>query len=466
MTSRLVILVLLGVCCSADAFAQTVRVRTTTIGRGTHFRRSDLSREAERFFSQSVSIWGWDALPLAPGVVDVQASARYIDDFGVRVEDRGNPFVETERSRFILDIAQVRYRPVPQVTLVGGRQWVPSALGMRDIDGGRLRLQAGLGGGARTWADGFIGREVASGWATINSDAWDVQGLPIDEHGAAPGGLRLGGDVGLDIDGGKLSVAWQRRTEPAAEGRVGDERIGVAISGNVHRLVTVSSSASYHLWLGAVDRADLHVAWKDPWLESVLSAGIEHRRPWFDASSIFNVFGARPFEGAYLTWQLPVAAVSTTFEARGWGRAYDANLDLTDLGGGEDDARALGAGVGHTTRLRVLDRAWRWRSYFSTQSSVDGAQGGTQWLADTGASVPVVRDALTLEGRVLAMWVSPGEASSWRAGWRNGGALTGVMGMLVPTSFGDFRLQVEGQSSAFYGANLNAYASFVTELWL
>ena len=64
------------------------------------------------------------------------------------------------------------------------------------------------------------------------------------------------------------------------------------------------------------------------------SAGIEHRLPWFDAASIFNVFGARPFEGAYTTWQIPVASLRTSLEVRGWGRAYDANLELADLGGG------------------------------------------------------------------------------------------------------------------------------------
>ncbi len=451
--------------CAMDAAAQTVRVRTETLGRGTQLRRSDLTRDAERTFSQSVSVWGWNAVPVLPGTLDVHASARYLDDFGVAAEDRRNPFVETEISRFIVDIAQVRYQPIAAATLTMGRQWMPSALGMRDIDGARLRLTPTLAPDVGAWVDGFAGREVASGWATIASDSWDVQGLPIDAQGASPGGLRVGGDAGLRVGGATLDLAWQRRTEPAdAEGNraVGDERIGAGISGNVHRRVAISSSASYHTQLDAVDRADLHVSWREPLVHSVLSLGIEHRLPWFDAASIFNVFGARPYEGAYATWQLPVAPLRTTFEARGWGRAYDANLDLTDLGGGEDDARALGGGAGHDTRFRGFGRQWTWRSFASAQTSVDRNQGGAQWLLDSALRFPAVRDALIIESRFLGLWSEPGRTSSVAPG----GAFTALFGIVVPATFGELRVQLEGQSSDFYGPNLNAYASFSSELWL
>lgn len=450
---------------STEATAQTVRVRTETLGRATQLRRADLTRDAERSFRQSVSIWGWNAAPFLPGTLDVHASARYLDDFGIAAEDRSNPFVETERSRFIIDIAQVRYQPITPTTLTMGRQWVPSALGMRDIDGARLRLTPRLAPDVRASIDGFVGREVAAGWATLSPDSWDVQGMPLDVDGGAPGGLRFGGDAGIDVGGARLSIAWQRRVErvnEAGERPVGDERIGAGISGNVHRRLALSSSASYHLLLDAVDRADFNLAWREPLGESVVSVGIEHRLPWFDASSIFNVFGARPFEGAYATWQVPVARLRTSFELRGWARAYDANLDLADLGGGEDDARAFGSGFGHDTRFRGFGREWRWRTFGSVQSSPDGDQGGTQWLADSGLRFPVIRDTLLVESRFLGLYAEPGRTSSFGTG----GAFTTLFGLFVPVTFGEFRVQVEGQSSSFYGPNLNAYAAFTTELWL
>lgn len=449
---------------TTDAAAQTVRVRTETLGRGTQIRRSDLTRDAERSFQQSVSIWGWNAAPFLPGTLDVHASARYLDDFGIAAEDRSNPFVETERSRFLVDIAQVRYQPVTPLTLTAGRQWVPSSLGMRDVDGARLRFAPRLAPDVRAWLDGFVGREVASGWATVNADSWDVQGLPINVDGSAPGGTRFGGDAGIDVGGALLNIAWQRRLQPQVDGEraVGDERIGAGISGNVHHRLALSSSASYHLLLDAVDRADLHISWREPLGDTVLSTGIEHRLPWFDAASIFNVFGARPYEGAYATWQLPVARLRTSFEVRGWARAYDANLDLADLGGGEDDARAYGTGVGHDTRFRAFGRQWRWRTFGSVQSSSGRDQGGTQWLGDTSLRFPAIRDALEVETRFLGLYAVPAQTSPFAAG----GAFTTVFGIFVPASFGELRVQVEGQSSEFYGTNLNAYASFESELWL
>lgn len=446
-------------CTASAATAQTVRVRTHTVGRGTQLRRADLTRDAERSFSQSLSLWAWDALPAAPGSLDVHASARYVDDFGVAAEDRDNPFVESARSRFIIDLAHLRYRPVDAVTLTAGRLWAPSALGMRDVDGARLRLSMPLRQEVRSWVDVHAGREVASGWATVNADAWDVQGLPVYADGSAPGGLRAGFDAGLSVGEAHLSLAWQRRTEAGA---IGDERIGTALRGNVHPRLALSASAAYHTLLQAVDRADLQLAWREPLADTVLSAGLEHRLPWFDAASIFNVFGARPFEGAYATWQLPVAAWRTSFTLRSWARAYDANLDLADLGAGEGDARAYGAGVGHDTRFRAFGRDWTWRSFGSAQSSTDRAQGGTQWLGDTALRVPVLRDALAIEGRFVGVRVAPAPLSVFGSG----GAFTTVFGVEVPATFGALRLQVEGQSSSWYGGNLNAYASFTSELWL
>jgi hypothetical protein len=447
---------------SAVADAQTVRVRTETVGRGTQLRRSDLTRDAERFLSQSASVWAWNAAPGLLGTLDLHVSARYQDDLGIAAEDRQNPFVETERSRFFLDIAQARYRPVTSVSLTAGRQWVTSALGTRDIDGVRLRWSPKLAGDVRSWVDGYAGYEVVSGWATVNSDAWDVQGLPVDPAGGASGGIRGGVDAGLSLEHASFDVAWQRQVAAGGEGAVGDERVGMAVSGNPHERVVVGSSASYHVVLDAVDRADLRVSWREPLAETVLSAGAEHRLPWFDASSIFNVFGARPFEGAYLTWQVPSHRLRTSFDLRGWGRAYDANLDLADLGAGEGDARAFGGGAGHDTRFRAFDREWTWRSYASGQSSVDRNQGGTQWLADTRLRFPVVGNRLTIESRFLGIALQPGRTSSFGPGR----AFTTVFGVEVPVSFGTFRAHVEGQSSTYYGGNLNAYATFGTELWL
>ena len=165
----------------------------------------------------------------------------------------------------------------------------------------------------------------------------------VQQDGGAPGGLRVGGTVGLAWSDAALDVSWQRSARTVDGISVTDDaRIGAALSGNVSRRVVLSSQASYHLLFEDVDRAALDLAWRAPWAEAVLSGGIEHRQPWFDASSIFNVFGARPFEGAHLVYQHPLGALRTSLEVRTWGRVYDGDLDLSNFGGGVADARADG----------------------------------------------------------------------------------------------------------------------------
>lgn len=447
-----------------DVAAQTVRVQTRTIGKGTQFRRGDFTVEAQRLFTQTVSVWAWDVVPPAPGSLDLHVGLRYLNDFAIPIADRDDPFVQTDRSRFMLDVGELRYRPLDSVLVVAGRQWVPSTLGVRDIDGGRVRWTPDLGDGIEGHVDLHAGREVSSAWATIDPDAWDVQGLPIDTEGRGVGGLRWGAATGIDLGRAALDVAYQRRDfrdDETGERRTGDERIGAGLHGNPVRTVAVSSSASYHLLLEDVDRAELDVAWRAPWSDAVLSGGVEHRRPWFDSSSIFNVFGARPWDGAHVTYQHPIPAVKTSFEARAWGRAYDADFDLGNLGAGPDDARAVGAGLGHHTRFRAFGRTFDWRTYGSFQTSEDLAQGGQQWLGDMRFRFAPIRRTLYLTGRFLGLRSVPGATSPWDAG----AAFTAAVAADAPVSFGTFNLTVERTGSSFFGPVTNAYASFVSELW-
>ena len=438
--------------------AQTVHVRTDTVARGTQMRRGDLSRDASRFFSQSLAVWAFDTAPFLPGDVDAAAQVRYFDDFGVAARDRSDVRVQMNRSRFVLDQAYIRYRPVRAIRLTGGRLWAPSALGVRDIDGVRLGAHLPLAAEIDASVEGYVGREVSNGWGSISSSAWDVQGLPIDDVGRSQGGLRVGGNGALGVGDARIEAAWERRSHADD---VGDERLGVALSGNVHSRLAVSAAASYHALLDFVDRGTAQLAWREPWFESQLTVGVEHRRPWFDSSSIFNVFGARPHDGAFAVWQRGFDSIDTRFELRGWGRAYDGNFDLSDLGGGTDDARAVGGGAGHSTHFHAFGRQWRWRSFGSVQTSAQRQQGGEQWLGDTSLRFGAIKDVVDIETRFVGIWVRP----SVTASFGSGGAFTSVVGARVPTTFGDFRVDLEGQSSQFYGGNLNAYASFRADAW-
>ena len=337
---------------------------------------------------------------------------------------------------------------------------------MRDVDGVRVRLEPRLSHGVNGIVDAFAGRDVHSGYATLNSDAWDVQGIPVQQDGGAPGGLRVGGTVGLAWSDAALDVSWQRSARTVDGISVTDDaRIGAALSGNVSRRVVLSSQASYHLLFEDVDRAALDLAWRAPWAEAVLSGGIEHRQPWFDASSIFNVFGARPFEGAHLVYQHPLGALRTSLEVRTWGRVYDGDLDLSNFGGGVADARAVGAAVGHTTTFDGFGLPFRWQSLASYQTSPAGddgsAQGGDQWIGDTRFRFPVISRRVFLTGRFIGAWAgaAPGSQKT------DGAAFTTVVTGEVPVSFGRFMLSVDGTRSTWFDPNVNAWASFASEFW-
>ncbi len=447
---------------SGDVAAQTVHAETVTIGKGTNFRRSDFSVEAQRLVLQSVSVRGWDVVPVLPGDTQAAISGRFYNDFTLRAATE-QPYEALDQGRFVVDHAYFTYRPFERVRWTLGRQWVGSALGVRDIDGVRLRLEPQLSPAIASHVETWVGSDVATRWATTSPDTWDVQGLPIELDGPRTAGTRLGASAGIRWSEAAASITWDRSQRGGDDGFVvGDERVGAAIRGNVAPRLALSSFASFHTLLQDVDRAAIDLAWRAPWDEAVLSGGVEHRQPWFDSASIFNVFGARPFEEARLTYQHPVGEIATSFDARAWGRAYDGNLDLSDFGSGVGDARALGGGLGHSTRFRAFGRVFEWRTFGSTEVSPDRAQGGERWVGDVRFRFPAIERRLYLTGRFLGLaWASGATASRSTAAT----AATGAFVAEAPVSFGRFELALHGTRSSAFEPTFNAWASFETDLW-
>ncbi len=265
---------------------------------------------------------------------------------------------------------------------------------------------------------------------------------------------------------------WRKRftvgASPAFDGattRVGSERFGAAASASFMRRLVASAYGSYHAQLGTIDRAGAQLAWQPGADQAVLSAGVEDRLPWFDSSSIFNLFGARAYQGAYAVYQQPLDSLHTDVELRTWGRYYhgDDNAmgpSALDAGVHAADERALGGAVSHRSRLRVWHKPVVWRSLVSYQASLD--RGTDQFLADTRVRVPVWQRDLFVSGRGLFL-----AALTDNARFDPGGvAATGVLGVDVPIStLGTLSAVVETTAGSFYPVNTSVYATFALEHW-
>lgn len=444
-----------------DVGATSVYVRTLTAGRATGYLRADRTTVAPRLLTQGLTIGAFDLMGDRSGSLNFHTTLRFHTDIGLREALRDRPAFAGQYNDLRLELMYLRWRPNRWLELQLGRQWARGALGMRDFDGMRLRL------GPRTSRDGHAFLELYGGldtridnalWATDNLD---VQGIPLhNDAPQRPSDWLFGARTGYVLEPYVFTdLSYQRRTSGAG---VGDERVALAISSNPVAPVNVSAHASYHTILGGFERLGVQGAWRtQALLDSTWSAGVERRQPWFDSASIFNLFGANPYDGAWLTWQVPTPGIQSEFEVRSWWRSFHGDDDTLDLGTGEDDANAFGAALAHRTRLRVLDRAVEWDSHLSYQRSPDD-YGGTQYLADTRLRVPMrTAEPVFLNARLLGLYADLDDHR--RPDQLAVSALGGVD--LKILNQGTLSLLVEQQWVTYGLSSTNLYATFSLEFW-
>lgn len=458
----------LGVCTfafSSTATAQSYRFRSITIGRAYQYMRADLTTGAPRSFSQGLSLRGYDLAGDGTGSTSAYLSVRYDTDFGLPSELRDDPWAGTQWNQLTLDAAWMRWRPWETFETTLGRQTTWDAAGWRDFDGARLSLRPMIGE-ARLRAEIWGGLEVIEStdarWA---SDSYDVQGLPPNDPyrgGDGPGWV-LGSRGGISLeDDGHFELAWSRRHYRSESASVlGSETFGAALSLSPFRRVSVASRASYQTVIEEIDHAALDIAWAIPFGSIVATAGVEQRHPWFDSGSIWNIFGAQPHEGANATLSVPVPAISSDFELRGWGRIYHGDVDSTDFGSSDADARAVGSALAHRARFAFLGLPWRWRMTGSGQWTRDEAQGGDQYLVDAELGASVARNEAFVYLRGIQAWVTPGATSRFG----DGQATNGVLGGDLETSFGRLGVVVDVRYASWQGTSTALYGTFEVEEW-
>lgn len=456
---------------SADA--ASYRVRTYSLGRATQTFRSDRTAAPRRTFTQGLDLRAYDLLGDRTGRLNAALGARYTTDFAIPSGRRDDPLHAHRWNDFALRLAYLDWRATQGVELRLGRQWSRGSLGIRDFDGLRLELTPRLDPATHGLLVLYGGRDVQLGTASYNTDSYDVQGLPSsnsdDVAPIAPDPSSrawiAGGRVGLGWEERRGSVEFSYRkrwrTAPdSAETRTGSERFGLAASATPRRRLTVSTAAAYHTLLGTVDEASLDVAWNAPGPFGTVSTGVEHRHPWFDASSIFNLFGTRPHQGGHATYQQGVPELRTEFEARTWGRIYRGDPQSTGFRRTSRKTTRVGGALAHQSELYPWGHFVDWSSQFSLEADTAGEES-SHVLADTRARTPVAFDDLFLHGRVLLLATTAQNVFA-----RSGAAATYVLGVDIPVpELGTFSLMAERTVGTYHRPTMNIFGTLKLEFW-
>lgn len=456
----------------SSAQAANYRVRSITIGRATQYFRSDQTISAPRIFTQGLSVWGYDLLDDRTGSLNLHVSIRYNTDFSLTRVERDNPYFGDQWNELSLDLAYLDWRPYDSLQVRFGRQWSQGALGVRDFDGALAAWRPRVGPNTHARLEVYGGHDIQTAFGEFDAAQWDVQGLPPDDSiltdrldgfhllGGASGGMQWGGDASFELS---YRRRWAIGVDSPVEGAdtvVGSERFGAAASGSFHPRLAVSAYGSIHSMLEDVDRAGAQLSWQIPGAEGIATGGVEHRHPWFDSSSIFNLFGPRAYQSAFGIYQFEVESLRTEFGVRGWGRIYHGDDDAVAPGVDAQDERAVGGAVSHLSRLKWGEKPINWHSLVSYQTSID--RGTDQLLADSRVRMPLLADDLYVSARGLFLAAMTDNPRFDDEGY----ALTGVLGVDLPIStLGTLSAALETTGGNFYPTQTSVYATFAVEHW-
>ncbi len=452
---------------SADA--TTYRLRVQTIGRATQSYRSDLTVVAPRTLTQTLSLSAFNLANDQRGTVSAQLSVRYFGDFGLEQRLRNDPMFSDQWNSTTLDLAYVNWRPDESLNLRLGRQWTMGVLGVRDFDGLWVRWEP-ADGALASFLEIYGGRDVELGLTRWDPQSWDAQGLPRNDTDGivdgAPWHWLTGVQAGAGLnDVAHVSVGYQRRFRNGDDGKtiIGDERLGAAWSAAPTRSLGLNANVSYHTLLGAADAARIGAIWRLP-IASVaptLSLGMEHRRPIFDSASIFNLFGAQPYQGLFSSAQVTIDRIATEFEVRSWARMYHGADSPAFAGwtGNQGDSQAIGFAVAHRSNLRLGQRLLNWSTQLSHQFNAGESYGGDQFFGESRLRAPLGWQKIHLFGRGLVL-------VAWPEHHRHdpGYAMTGVLGADLP--LGEralLSLASEMSFGSFYPANSSLFVTFKLE---
>ncbi len=443
----------------AHAEATTYQIQTRTAARATQHLRSDTTLATPRVFSQSLTLSAYDLRDNQSGDLNARVRLRYATDLGLARELQQDPRFDARWNDLSLDLAYLQWQPFDALQMSAGRQWHYSPLGMTDFDGLSVAW-TDTGGTTRPFVRLAAGRDVQRGLTPWDPGAWDVQGLPPNESAVTddPWHWMAAASTGVDFADRRhrAEIASRHHRRPLAEGTGGatTHHLGATATTTPVDSLTLTTTASVHTMTTGLDRARLDAAYRVG--QGVVSVGVDHRRPVFAPSSIFNLFGAQPSRATYATWRRPFTSIASAFELRAWNRTYfDDDASFFSAG----DEQAIGGAVAghHRLRLRIpVDYSWQ----ISAQT-LTGSSGGDQYLGTSRLRVPGPMDGLFLTGRTTLLWAV---ADHHRR--PDGLAASASLGAEFDLAdIGQLSLTLESRSGPRTPANTAAFALFELESW-
>lgn len=447
-----------------SASAQTYRIESITVGRAAQYARSDGSIAAPRLFQQRLALRAHDLLNNKDGSLNAYLMIDYATDLTLEDELRADPAFVGQYNTFRLELAQLHWRPGLGLNVHLGRQWTWGALGFGDFDGIRLdwrlgndHIKASLGG----WFGQVANHQ--QGW--LAHTTFDLQGLPEADLQSPLGSLVTGASINTQwADVLQTDLQYTRRwstNSPLQDGTTAtllhDERLGAALMLQPFDTFNANVNGAYHLILSRMTDLRVDLAWQLS-QRLTLTGGYRRQTPWFDTTSIFNLFEPRPHDDLYLNAQLSTA--HTQWFVRSWARSFHGDDDTTDLGQNEHDANATGLALAHITRAHIGSRWIQWASTISTQWG-DEQIMGNQLLVDSSLRTAAFVNNLFLTTRLLWLGV-------WHTHHRlqNEYATSAVIGLEYPIlNAGQLSVFVEQHFPSQLPWRTEVYASLTVDFW-
>lgn len=445
-----------------EARARSFYVRSLTASRATQYRRLDLGVTAPRPLIQGLELGGFDLLDRGDGSLSARFAMRYMTDIAAASPAQAQLFAPVRFNDLRVDLLYARWRPAPSLEVSAGRQWAWGALGVHDFDGLQIALTRPLRRHTLRLS-GYFGFDTQLQAGLAAPDTFDVQGIPVGQDDALePRNSVTGGTLQWSAhDVLNASLSYRRRwyTEGNA---LGEERVGASSALTLSESLTVDGGASYHTLLGVIDRASLRSTYarSSSRVTHFFSIGASQRRPWFDSSSIFNLFGATPYRDAYVTWTRQDNSNALRLDVRTWTRSFQGDDEHDDFATSEQDARATGVAIGLTQPKQIASRRAIWRVFSSAQLGASD-YGGAQLLLDTSLSLPLEKLRANVTARALGAYIT--HEHHRLDDERAFSALVSLDARVLTR--GKLRLVVEQRASTNDAQSTNIYGVLEVEAW-
>lgn len=460
-------LLLLALLWPGAASASSFHVHTSAASEATQWRRLDLGVVASRPLLFGMDLGAYDLLSDQTGSLNARFSMRYANDFGLPQQLQDSPRFATQSNDLRVNLLYIQWTPSPLFSMTLGRQWSINALGMRDFDGIHLALSSPRSSTLSLRLGAYGGQDVQAAWGARTPDSFDVQGIPLEARSLRTSAALIAGtDLSLQLTRKmRLAASYQRRWRDDDPGHAttwhtGDEQVGASALVSPTPHINLSAQAAYHTLLGQLTQAGVQASSALPH-DLSLSLGAGRRRPWFDSASIFNIFGANPHDELWGALNLPAQRLHTTFQVRGWLRSFYPQADPGEqLGALRDGERSVGGALAHHTRVAFGRRSLRADSTLSLQVSPPHT-GGTQWLADTRARLPLIPAQLGMSARLIGLRVVHDHPR-----YGNEHALSAILGVDTPVlQRGKLSVLLEQRLSTNEITSTNIYGVLELEVW-